>query len=66
MNTFILTLGRLARASRGNILIAGMLAMWVLAQVAGPISAQSPATSPAPVATPTVAPVATGRPLTAS
>jgi YidC/Oxa1 family membrane protein insertase len=53
MDTLILSLGRLARASRGQILIAGMVAMWLLAQIAGPMSAQSPAASSAPAATAT-------------
>ena len=39
MDTLTLTLGRLARASRGQILIAGMVAMWLLAQIAGPMPA---------------------------
>jgi YidC/Oxa1 family membrane protein insertase len=70
MDTLILTLGRLARASRGQILFAGLVAMWLLAQIAGPISAQSPATSPAPVvsstpaapATPAATPAPTAQP----
>lgn len=55
MDTLILTLGRLARASRGQILLAGMVAMWLLAQIAGPISAQSPAAPSAPVVSATAA-----------